>query len=786
MKVPQYQQGRVAPDSVNQQKISGFVGDGGLGQLGNAVSGVAKQFEQAQFEVDQTIAQERINLLERDYLTIKHDPEHGYFNKSGKDAYDGRGDTLKALEIARKNHLKGLTPAQQRMFNRVADKMDISTRQQVEVHASRGMKAWQVATEEATRENALENGMVNYQNDKELAVQLATMRNSVVNSAKMQGIGAEATNERLQTMTSKFYSGVISRALEDDTGRAKELFKRVEKLLEPADRSVVKKAIKGTIQKQSAIQMADSWMDKGYSISRGMEEARKISDPYLREATEQRFRQIKGIEEQETKKREIESADIVWDAYSKGEIPDNKYIENMSGRARIAYKNAVRADNERKLREQEKAEKEKETEKYQLYAGQVFDGASWDSVKDSVKDLPVEKRKSIKAIAIANTNYKKAIDSANEKQAKDAQKQYFEVLRKSMLTGGLRYDTIAKMPEALKRLDSTQIASLMKVSAAMDKPKVDAQEALRKKQAISRQWQIEQQLYQIQDYDEAKRVFMENIDKFETIGERNRVLNKLNSLNKERAKAGHVDTVIPIMKRIKAVAGKDEAKQMALWQEWDAFQMAVASTGQKVDAKQTDKFFRDAIANKENSSWGTSFEESISGLGVQESKNFLQGEMAKQRDKSNANYVRGFRERFIQDAAKTSGIPDFVIKKQVGQESGYNRNAKSPTGVKGLHQITTSTAKAYGFDPKRVRSNRKEDEAYQWNAYATIMRDMKKQMGGSVKWALVAYNAGPGNAKRMRAGKMPLPIKKKGKVIKTAKQVKAEALGYIRHILGSE
>jgi soluble lytic murein transglycosylase-like protein len=53
----------------------------------------------------------------------------------------------------------------------------------------------------------------------------------------------------------------------------------------------------------------------------------------------------------------------------------------------------------------------------------------------------------------------------------------------------------------------------------------------------------------------------------------------------------------------------------------------------------------------------------------------------------------------ISKYASQYNVPEYIIAKVAGIESGFNPKALSPTGVLGLMQTTQATTKAMGFDP---------------------------------------------------------------------------------------
>lgn len=88
-------------------------------------------------------------------------------------------------------------------------------------------------------------------------------------------------------------------------------------------------------------------------------------------------------------------------------------------------------------------------------------------------------------------------------------------------------------------------------------------------------------------------------------------------------------------------------------------------------------------------------------------------------------------------AATRFGIDPDVFERQIGQESGFNPNAASPAGAKGIAQFMPATAAGYGIDPMKPM------EAL--NAAANMDAGNLKKYG-SYERMLSAYNSGRADA----------------------------------------
>lgn len=89
-------------------------------------------------------------------------------------------------------------------------------------------------------------------------------------------------------------------------------------------------------------------------------------------------------------------------------------------------------------------------------------------------------------------------------------------------------------------------------------------------------------------------------------------------------------------------------------------------------------------------------------------------------------------------------VPTALVRAMVAAESGGNARAQSPAGAIGLMQLMPATAAALGVDPWQPRENLRGGITY--------LGGLLRKYGENARLALIAYNAGPQHANRVRAG----------------------------------
>jgi len=242
--------------------------------------------------IDTTSAEEALIKFERDKNDLFFNPDDGYFNTQGRDAYDNSSAATQALDDLKKQYGESLGQNAKSMFDKSADQHITRSQLDVARHASKGLKAWEFATIESEVENTIENSSLYWADKKVLNTQMQKGELAIYDLARLKPLGFERLKEDLETYRSSFAKAAIEAAIQSSAADGKDLLETHGKLLEGPDKIKMEGLIekKAKVEKtqadaQMATMTATRLVDQYDDRKDVVEEVNKIKDDELRKKT---------------------------------------------------------------------------------------------------------------------------------------------------------------------------------------------------------------------------------------------------------------------------------------------------------------------------------------------------------------------------------------------------------------------------------------------------------------------------------------------------------------------
>jgi hypothetical protein len=291
-RVETYQSDQVLTQVVKGPRAS--VAPTGDRAISQGLQSFAGELQKEQFRLDQAAAEEAAVQFERQKNKLFFDPDNGYFNTQGRDAFDRAGEINESLEVLKRSYSENLkSPGARDAFSRVANSHITRGQQDIARHSSKHLRAWEVATINSQVENTLENASLYWEDSERLNVQQALGRQSIMDASELEGVSPEVTQERLQNYDSSFAKSVVSAAILSSSTAGKESLDKWEKRLEGPDLLRIKteiekkeKAEKTEQDSRTAVlkagNMVEQFGEQGNARSLIMEQVNNIEDPELR------------------------------------------------------------------------------------------------------------------------------------------------------------------------------------------------------------------------------------------------------------------------------------------------------------------------------------------------------------------------------------------------------------------------------------------------------------------------------------------------------------------------
>lgn len=295
--------------------------------------------------VDTTSAEEAIVAFEKDKNDLFFNPESGYFNTQGKNAYDNASAATESLNELKKRYGENLNENARNLFNKSADAQILRSQSDIARHSSKGLKAWEVATVQAQVENTIENSSLYWNQPDKLRVQNALGRQHVIDAANLEGVGAEATNERLQTYDSTFFKGTINAAVSNSSAEGQAALDQYGDKLEGHDKIKIEKMIAAKAKTEKTQADSQQAVINGARIADSFDsredvrnEVNQIEDPDLRKKTMTESMRQFNLKKQGEKEAQVEAFDRAESHVLNGGSAETYQVEDPEGWERLSAK----------------------------------------------------------------------------------------------------------------------------------------------------------------------------------------------------------------------------------------------------------------------------------------------------------------------------------------------------------------------------------------------------------------------------------------------------------------
>ena len=256
-KIAQYEPNQVSTRIANQPLAQDAPDDAFAGPVIEGALNLAQAGLNIKKRIDTTSAEESLVSFERDKNDLFFNPENGYFNTQGRNAFDGSNGASKALDELKTKYGKNLGQQSKLMFDKAADTHITRGRLDITRHSAKGLKAWEIGTIESQVENTIENASLYWSDPERLKVQNVLGRQAIFDSAKLMGLGFEETAEKVQTYESMFARASIEAATRSSAVEGKAALEQYGSRLEGPDKikvdSLIEQKVKIDKTKSDAI-----------------------------------------------------------------------------------------------------------------------------------------------------------------------------------------------------------------------------------------------------------------------------------------------------------------------------------------------------------------------------------------------------------------------------------------------------------------------------------------------------------------------------------------------------
>jgi hypothetical protein len=276
--------------------------------------------EEARQDADQVALLKASNQLAAWKSETLYHPENGAFTKRGETAFALPELIAGDFERVTAEIEQGLGNDQQRLAwqklrSQEAQTIDLQVRR----HVYGEMQTFRQNELEKGVANGVDEAIRNYADPRLVGQSLGKVIEQIRTNAPRLGMGTEAVDAQVRTVTSSVHVGVISQLLANEqTGKAKDYLEATRDQIEADKLDDITKALEeGAIRKQGQT-LADRILTEGGTLTQQREKARAIDDPKVRDDVMSRIEHEAVVRDRTEREAERETLRSVYDILDSG------------------------------------------------------------------------------------------------------------------------------------------------------------------------------------------------------------------------------------------------------------------------------------------------------------------------------------------------------------------------------------------------------------------------------------------------------------------------------------
>lgn len=178
-------------------------------------------------DIATTQATEALNKFKEEVRTRLWDPESGYFNSEGKQAYVNYEETIQSLQDLKQKYIQNLSVLAQSKFEEAASAELDNAILNIKQHAVQGQEVWQEKESELAIQGIIQDASTLGTNPEMLAVKMQAGMGMIVDRANENGWGQDVAQEQIDIFKSNYLSSAVRGLLAmGNVEEAKALFEQ--------------------------------------------------------------------------------------------------------------------------------------------------------------------------------------------------------------------------------------------------------------------------------------------------------------------------------------------------------------------------------------------------------------------------------------------------------------------------------------------------------------------------------------------------------------------------------